>query len=284
MNFNEITKKLFAAIRITRPVNLIITFISIVIAAVICSDGIYPAGKIFFAAASGALAAAAGNIINDLFDIEIDKINRPDRPLASNILLPYEAVILFSVFSLLSLALSYFISRIAFIIDISALALLFFYSCKLKRIVLFGNFIVAFLTGLAFIYGGVSVNNLKYAIVPAVFAFLINFIREIVKDMEDIEGDTAAGISSFPNRYGFKSSKGIIAVFSFLLLAATLIPFITKFYKIEYFIIVMALVNPILIYSLKSLFNDDNRKSLGKISFMLKLNMFFGLAAIYLGK
>jgi geranylgeranylglycerol-phosphate geranylgeranyltransferase len=284
MNFNEITKKVFAAIRITRPVNLIITFVSIVIAAVICSNGIYPADRIFFAAVSGALAAAAGNIINDLFDIEIDKINRPDRPLASNILTPYEAVILFILFTVLSLLLSYFISRTALIIDASALALLFLYSYKLKRTMLFGNFIVAFLTGLAFIYGGVSVNNLKYAIIPAVFAFLINFIREIVKDMEDIEGDVAAGISSFPYRYGFKSSKGIIAVFSLLLFVATLIPFLTKFYKIEYFIVVMALVNPILVYSLKSLFEDDNKKNLGKISFMLKLNMLFGLAAIYLGK
>ena len=78
--------KIFAIIKITRPVNLVITFISIVIAAIICSYGVFARDKVIFAAVSGALAAAAGNIINDLFDIEIDKINRPDRPLASNIL------------------------------------------------------------------------------------------------------------------------------------------------------------------------------------------------------
>ena len=155
------------------------------------------------------------------------------------------------VLSLLSLVLSCFVNRLALLIDTSALVLLFFYSFRLKRIVLLGNFSVAFLTGLAFIYGGVSVDNSKYAIIPAIFAFFINFIREIVKDMEDIEGDKSAGIFSFPYLYGFKRSKIIISVFSLLLIIATLIPFISKFYRIEYFIIIMALVNPILIYSFK---------------------------------
>jgi len=284
MSFSENMTKLIAVFKITRPVNLIITFISIVIAAVICSYGVFAADKVIFAAASGALAAAAGNIINDLFDIEIDRINRPDRPLPSNKLTRREAVSLFVLFSFLSLTLSYFINRLAFIIDASALFLLFFYSFRVKRIVLLGNFVVAFLTGLAFIYGGVSVDNLKYAIIPAVFAFLINFIREIVKDMQDIEGDKSAGIFSFPLLYGFKSARRVITVFTLLLIAATFIPFLCEFYKIEYFIVVMALVNPILIYSLSSLFKDDKKKNLIKISFMLKLDMLFGLIAIYLGK
>ena len=85
----------------------------------------------------------------------------------------------------------------------------------MKRIILLGNFIVAFLTGLAFIYGGIAVNNFKYAVIPAIFAFLINFIREIVKDMEDIEGDKSAGIFSFPYLYGFKRSKRMITYFRY---------------------------------------------------------------------
>jgi geranylgeranylglycerol-phosphate geranylgeranyltransferase len=284
MNFNKNTTKLIAVYVITRPVNIIITFISIVIAAVICSNGIFVFNKIIFASASGALAAAAGNIINDLFDIEIDKINRPDRPLPSGALTRSEAVLLYLLFSVISLALSCFINRLALIIDTSSLILLFFYSYKLKRIILLGNFIVALLTGLAFIYGGVSVDNLKYAFIPAVFALLINFIREMVKDMEDIEGDKSAGVYSFPYLFGFKSSKRVITVFSLLLIIATFIPFLSKLYKIEYFIIIMILVNPILIYSLNSLFKDDKIKNLNKISFMLKLDMLFGLIAIFFGK
>jgi geranylgeranylglycerol-phosphate geranylgeranyltransferase len=284
MSFKTVQTKVNAIIRITRPVNVIITFFSIIIAAVICSAGVLTAGKVIITAVSGAVAAAAGNIINDYYDIETDKINRPDRPLVSGILTPGEAVFLFALFSFLSLALSSFVNITAFIINIFALVLLFVYSFKLKRTILFGNFAVAFLTGLAFIYGGVAVDNLRFAIIPAVFAFLINLIREIVKDMEDIEGDKAAGICSFPYIYGFKRSKQVITVFSILLIIATFIPFIYKFYRIEYFIMVMALVNPLIVYSLKSLFSNDSKKNLNKISFLLKLNMLFGLIAIYLGR
>ncbi|MDR3626719.1 MAG: geranylgeranylglycerol-phosphate geranylgeranyltransferase [Ignavibacteriaceae bacterium] len=284
MSFKTVQTKINAIIRISRPVNVIITFISIIIAAVICSAGGLATGKIIITALSGGIAAAAGNIINDYYDIEIDKINRPDRPLVSKILTPGEAVFFFTVFSFLSIVLSFFVNFTAFIIDISALALLFIYSFKLKRTVLFGNITVAFLTGLAFIYGGVAVDNLQFAIIPAAFAFLINLIREIVKDMEDLEGDKAAGICSFPYLYGFKRSKQVITVFSILLIIATFIPFIYKFYRIEYFIIVMAIVNPVIVYSLKLLFNNDTKKNLNKISLMLKLDMLFGLIAIYLGK
>lgn len=284
MSFKTVQTKINAIIRITRPVNVIITFISIIIAAVICSAGGLATGKIIITALSGGIAAAAGNIINDYYDIEIDKINRPDRPLVSKILTPGEAVFLFTVCSFLSIFLSFFVNFTAFIIDISALVLLFIYSFKLKRTVLLGNITVASLTGLAFIYGGVAVDNLQFAIIPAAFAFLINLIREIVKDMEDLEGDKAAGICSFPYLYGFKRSKQVIAAFSILLIIATFIPFIYKFYRIEYFIIVMVLVNPVIVYALKLLFNNDTKKNLNKISLMLKLDMLFGLIAIYLGK
>ena len=284
MSFNTISKKIIAIIRITRPINVIITFLSIVIAAFICSSGKTEVIKIIYAAVSGALAAAAGNIINDYYDIDVDKINRPDRPLVSKIIMPGEAVFLFIAFAAVSLFISCFINQTAFLIDLFALALLFFYSYKLKRTALLGNFAVAFLTGLAFIYGGVSVNNLKFAYIPALFAFLINLVREVVKDMEDIEGDKSAGVQTFPYLYGFKRSKQIILFVSALLIASTFIPFIFRFYRIEYFIIIMALVNPLLIYSLKLLFKDDSKKSLGKISFILKMNMLAGLIAIYMGK
>jgi geranylgeranylglycerol-phosphate geranylgeranyltransferase len=284
MSFSKKINKLIAVIVITRPVNLIITSFSILIAAVICSAGTFESDKIIFASVSGAIAAAAGNIINDLFDIDIDKINRPFRPLASNNLSPRHAVILFAICSILSLTLSCFINKYAFLVDASALALLFFYSFRLKRIILLGNFIVAFLTGLAFIYGGISVNNLKYAYVPALFALLINVIREMIKDMEDIEGDKSEGIFSFPYLYGIDASKKVIMLFSLLLITATFIPFLFKYYNIEYFIIVMFVVNPILVYSLNSLFKNNTKKNLNKISFLLKLDMLFGLIAIYLGK
>ncbi len=129
-----------------------------------------------------------------------------------------------------------------------------------------------------------SVNNYKAAIIPAVFAFLINLIRELLKDIEDIPGDNKLGIKTLPLKVGIQKTKHYLLIISAFLILCTFYPFITAQYKIEYFIFVMIVVNPILVYVVKSLFKDDSARNLNKLSFILKLNMIFGLTAIFLGK
>jgi len=170
------------------------------------------------------------------------------------------------------------------IIVIATIIILYIYSSTLKKLPLFGNVTIALLTGLAFIYGGFASGNPVSAIVPAEFAFLINLIREIVKDIQDIEGDTKAGVITFPIKFGFQRSKILILIITFSLILYTLYPFITELYKIEYFIVVMVFVNPLLILSLKFLFDSKKENNLTVVSNMLKLNMVLGLIAIYLGK
>jgi len=116
------------------------------------------------------------------------------------------------------------------------------------------------------------------------FAFLINLIREIVKDMEDIEGDKQQGINTYPVSYGFKKAKMLVVFVTIVLIILTLYPFVVKLYAIEYFLVVMIFVNPLLVYIIKSLFDDDSNKNLNKLSNLLKLNMVIGLTAIFLGK
>jgi geranylgeranylglycerol-phosphate geranylgeranyltransferase len=280
----QLTSRIPSFIKITRPVNVLITFITIIVAAVICSEGNYPVSKIFFAAVSAGMTAAAGNVINDIFDLEIDKINRPKRPLPLGNIKISEAVGLYIGLVIFSIFISSLINLPALIIEIVTTVLLFLYSILLKKKPLAGNLLISFLTGLAFIYGGVAVGNVTWAVIPAVFALLINLLRELVKDMEDLEGDSAKGAITFPGKYGNLLTKKIIFILAFILMLATLYPFVFRLYRIEYFIIVMAVVNPVLVYFLKSLFSDDSRKNLNKLSFVLKLNMVFGLIAIYLGK
>jgi geranylgeranylglycerol-phosphate geranylgeranyltransferase len=277
-------QKLKALIIISRPINLLITFLVIIVACIISIKGDYSVLKVFFAGLTGALTVSAGNVINDYFDINIDKVNRPHRVLPKGELTLREALVSYIFLFFVSLLLSIFISLIALLEVFFASALLFLYSYKIKKIPLLGNFVVAFLTGFAFIYGGMAVDNSKAAIIPALFALLINFIREIVKDMEDIEGDKQQGINSYPAIRGFKKAKMIIVFITGVLIILTVFPFINELYAIEYFIIVMVIVNPLLVYIVKSLFDDDSTKNLNKLSNLLKLNMVIGLTAIFLGK
>jgi geranylgeranylglycerol-phosphate geranylgeranyltransferase len=279
----QFSKKFYAYIQITRPVNSLITFCVIIVASVISIENSYSSAKIILAGFSGALTAAGGNIINDYFDISIDKINKPQRVLPAGRLSLKEALIFYSVLSIAALIVSSFININAFIIVFSALIFLFFYSYQVKKIPLLGNIIVSFLTGLTFIFGGIAVNNIQAAVIPAVFALLINFVREIIKDMEDIEGDSNRGIITYPLFYGFKKAKIIVVIVTAVLIILTLFPFIINFYAIEYFLIIMIFVNPLLIYILKSLFDDDSVKNLNRLSNLLKLNMIFGLIAIFFG-
>jgi len=271
-------------IKITRPVNFVITFLSVIVAAVICVEGDYEVYKIILASFSASLTLSAGNIINDIKDIETDKVSHPERPLAAGKITVSQAKTEYALLTFIALLLSFFINLPAFVIAITATVLLFLYSYYFKKVLILGNIVVSILTGLVFIYGGVAVTNPLAAIVPAVFAFLVNLIREVVKDMQDVEGDLKQGVITFPGKFGFSSSKLLVAELTVILILVTLYPFITRLYKIEFIILVMAVVNPLLVYNLKILFKDHSSSSLNKISNILKLNMFIGLIAILLGK
>ena len=276
-------EKIIAAFKIIRPINAVIAFVSVIVAAFFCSPEEISWFSVLLASFAAAFTLSAGNIINDIYDLGIDKVNRPERPLPSGKISKNSALILYFLLIAASLILSWFINLYAFIIVIIATILLVLYSKFLKRVLFIGNILVALLTGLVFIFGGVAVRNPSAAIIPALFAFLINFIREVVKDMQDVDGDKNAGVNTFPIRYGFQKSKILILLMTFTLILYTLYPFVARLYKIEYFIIVMIIVNPILVFSLKILFKDRSIKNLNMISNLLKLSMVFGLIAIYLG-
>lgn len=267
----------------TRPVNLIITFLVVGVGAAISKDATYELSKIFLAAISAAFTAAAGNIINDILDKEADKINHPERAIPSGRVSVKLAGIEYFFFLIASCVIASFINQLAFIIVFLTNVLLFIYSNRLKKNPLLGNITVAYLTGMAFIYGGVSVGHPREAFIPAVFALLINLIRELVKDVQDIEGDRKIDRKTFPIKFGIDHTKYLVTSLVVILILSTIIPYVLNLYKIEYFVVVMIIVNPLLIYFLKLLYKNDWMENLNKLSNMLKLDMVFGLLAIFLG-
>ena len=278
------TSKFKAYIFLLRPINFIITFFVVIVGAVICATVGYSIYIILMAAFSAALTASAGNVINDIYDKEPDKINHPDRPLATGIVSVKNAWAEYFILIFLAVLLSAFINQTAFTIVVLTSILLYLYSIRLKKVPLLGNITVAYFTGLAFVYGGVAVNNVTDAFIPAIFAFMINLIRELIKDIEDIEGDKKVGLTSFPIKFGTKAAIILVTSITSVLIVFTFYPFLNNMYKIEFFVIVMILVNPVLVYFLKLLYEDNGYNNLKKLSNMLKLNMVIGLLAIFLGK
>jgi geranylgeranylglycerol-phosphate geranylgeranyltransferase len=277
-------KKISAYINIVRPLNFLITFFTVIVAAAISCHGEYSSVKVLLAALTASLTMSAGNIINDIYDLNGDKINHPERPLPSGVISIKAALVYYSILLAVSLFLSLYISSLNFAVNLLAALLLYLYSYKLKRIPLGGNLVVSLLTGLTFIYGGIAVDNISNSFIPALFAFLINLIREIVKDMEDAEGDIREGIISFPSKYGVRIAKNTITALCMLLILLSFIPYINGYYGSYYIAVILLLVIPVLVYFLVSLMKDDSRKNINRLSFILKLDMVFGLIALYIGR
>ncbi|MGE5680789.1 MAG: geranylgeranylglycerol-phosphate geranylgeranyltransferase [Bacillota bacterium] len=276
--------KIKSAVKIIRPLNFLISFFSIFVACLICSDSNILYCTLLTASFAGAVVGAAGNVINDILDIEIDRINRPKRVLPAGLLSKNEALVFYVILNLIALLLGSYLNYVSLIIIIVTLALVYLYSWRLKKIPLLGNLTVAAMTALAFVYGGVAVGNWQRSVIPAFFAFMVNFIREILKDIEDIEGDSRNNVVTFPAKYGIKPAVKIITGSTVLLILSTFIPFVLNYYKIEYFIIIMVFVNVMFVYFLNSLCKDQSKKNLGLLSSVLKANMILGLLAIYMGK
>jgi geranylgeranylglycerol-phosphate geranylgeranyltransferase len=275
-------KKIKACYEISRPLNVSITFFSILIAA-----SLSPAFKfsvaVWLAAVSAALITAGANIINDIFDIEIDRINKPRRPLPSGRLSIKTARIFFIASYLMALALSWYCGWIMFAIALIFSVLLYFYSSQFKRTILTGNLLVSLASAFAFIYGALAVNDWKSGVFPAIFAFLFHFGREVIKDLQDVEGDLAQHAVTFAGKYGPRASIFLINLVFMLLILLTFVPYIFGAYGIGYMTTVGIGVDLALVTVLIILWRRRDPRMLGYISHVLKLDMFVGLLAIYMG-
>jgi len=277
---SEIRLKYFLIL--CRPLNVVIGMLSIFIGAFITGT-IHPLMKVILSCLSGGFVAAGANVINDYYDIEIDKVNKPHRPIAAGIVTPKEGFVYSLILFLLGIVFGYMVNWLAFIVSVFSSVLLFFYSFRLKRTVLWGNISVSLATALAFIYGGIAVDRLNYALIPATFSFFYHLGREIIKDVEDIEGDRADKIKTLPIEYGERVALHIANWIYILLIVLTLLPYIFKIFGTYYLITVVFIVDLIIGYGLFSMWRNPEPKNLSKLSMILKLNMFAGLLAIYLG-
>lgn len=275
---------IFNFIKITRPLNCLITFFSVLIGGFIISDSEINFNLLLFASISASLIAAAGNVINDIYDVETDKISHPNRPLPSNKLSIPQAKILYICLNLIALIILFSSSFSLAIVGITVITLLLLYASSLKKLFLLGNLIVAFLTGLTFVFAGIAVGNVSDSFIPAGFAFLINLIREIIKDTEDMDGDIKYEVNSIPIVLGINKTRWIVICLIVLLIVFTVYPFLMKIYNIEYFVFIMIIINPIMIIAGRRFFNSTSKNDLKTASSLLKFNMILGLVAIYIGK
>lgn len=276
------SKKIIGIIALIRPPNLLIVFLTISAAAVLAGATIDDWILVSLASLAGAVIGGGGNAINDFFDAEIDAINRPNRPLPRGDVTKQEAWWVWRLASSAGVLLSAYVGPLPFAIALFWIVSLYFYSRVLKRKVLIGNLAVGVVTALAFVYGALSVGGFERSLIPAFFAFLVNLARELVKDVQDIEGDRRGGARTLPVVYGVKPALGLATLVIVLLIMSTVVPYANGTYNVHYLVLV-GVADLALTYVAVSLWRSRLPHRLERLSLVLKFTMVLGLAAIYIG-
>ena len=268
---------------LARPHNLAIAVPAIFLGGFITS-GVHPLSKLLLACASGMWIGAGANAINDVFDLDIDRINKPRRPLPSGLVKPAAARRFAMACFGAGIVLSAPVNRICFLIAAASSVLLYLYSSFLKRTVFWGNLTVAFMLGIALVYGGLAVGGFRNALIVGVFAFLYNLPREILKDVEDMEGDRSQGALTVPIRYGVRAALLWSTLFLILLIVATWIPAILGIFSMTYFWIVFVGVDCFAAFAIFSMWRNPSPPHLGRLAVWMKIDMLAGLAAVFFGR
>ncbi|HOC77168.1 MAG TPA: UbiA family prenyltransferase [Methanofastidiosum sp.] len=261
-------------VEITRPTNALFSGVAVVIGALVAEGGSLDLFKIFLVFLVAIFACAGGNTINDYFDYEIDKINAPKRVLPRGAMSLKTAYLFAIALFVVSCIFAYMVNLVALSICVVACFLMYLYAMTLKKTPLSGNLLVSFLTSITFLYGGTAVGSFKGVSMLALISFFAMVSREIVKDIEDLEGDVKKGARTLPFIIG--QSKSYSIAFVFLLVAVILlyVPFVTGLYGYIY----LGIVTPVAIfvaYILSSLIK--NRENPGKIQRNIKKAMYLVL-------
>ncbi|MFD0990956.1 geranylgeranylglycerol-phosphate geranylgeranyltransferase [Mariniflexile jejuense] len=248
--------------------------------------------------------AAAGNIINDIYDVETDFVNKPDKLIIGKSISEKTAYNLFIGFNVVGVGIGYYVSNLVgrdafFSLFVIISVLLYVYASYLKQTLLIGNIVVSILVALSILIVGVfellptitSLNQqtqltfFKIIFDYALFAFAINLLREIAKDIEDINGDYKAGMNTLPIAIGTERATKVLFALTIICLLFIVYYVINSLYKnqvaVLYFLVLV--IGPLL-YNCIKIFSSKTKKEFHQISNVFKLVLFFGMLSLLLYK
>jgi 4-hydroxybenzoate polyprenyltransferase len=254
------------------------------------------------------IIAAAGNVINDYFDVKADRINKPEKVIISKFMKPRWAILWHWTFNLVAFLIAVYLSvkyqtLIFVFVHLLSINLLWFYSVQLKRKLIISNLIIAFLTALVPLLSVWYFKVLNESSIPfspyreeswstyldytfiyflAICAFIQNFAREINKDIHDIQGDLVTHVKSLPMKIG----KEKAAYLTIILIQIPLILFIFGYYLFDWFQVnkvtmILLLLSGAVNFTSALLYIIKKESTLTWINHLMKWSMFFGLICLF---
>lgn len=251
---------------------------------------------------STVLIAAAGYVINNILDQYTDWNNKPQDVIVGKTISETNAYNIYIGLNSIGVAIGFYLSNVIDKPNFAALfiviaATLYIYASSLKQLAVVGNVIVALLlsvsvliVGVFDLYPVITIENQKilgslFSVLLdyALFAFMINFIREIVKDLEDINGDYNQGMKTLPIVFGLKRTSNFVFVLSFFPIIAMI--YYIKTYLMAYNLFptvlytLVFILAPLFFFAVK-IWTAKTKKDFNQLSVLLKWILFFGIFSI----
>ena len=265
-------------IAITRPGNALMAAVGVALGWWLTGTSL-PLYNLALMIAAAAIALSYGNVINDIIDAEGDRINHSKRPIPSGEMTKRTAGLFAGLLIVMATACGFFVSPIVGIATLIPLVLLTIYSLFLKGTPLAGNCIVSILVAYTLLYGAIPSGNFSILIIPAILAFLLNTIREIVKDMQDEVGDRAAGVVTtavLPKT----TVRTILLTIAILYAGLVLVPYWQRHFDFIYASICVAIIIPLHLFIMKIIWLDKKCCEGRRLSKLIKIEMLAGLGAL----
>ena len=257
----------------------------------------------YLLAASSVLISAAGYAINDYFDLNIDRVNKPRRMVVEKVIKRRWTILWHWLLSGIGVALSLYVSwrirnPIIAAANIGCVVLLYFYSTTFKRKLLIGNVIISLLTAWVIlvlfvcearittdpVYREIGSRIFKFAIVYGSFAFIISLVREVVKDIEDRDGDEKYGCRTMPIVWGVNVAKVFAGTWLVVLIGALII---FQFYVLqkawwELILYSILMIDMPCLWLLRKLYEAQTREQYHLLSNVIKGVMLTGICSMLL--
>ncbi len=290
-------------ITLIRPVNAFMSVVAVLI------GGLLVAGKnpallsdpypLVLALIAVFLITGAGNAINDYIDVESDKVNKPKRPIPSGRVSRRSALVLSIVLFVVGIILTLFVNWACILIAVINSILLVVYSYSLQDRILLGNIVIGYLVGSTFLFGGAALGNLLLPGLLMLLAGLSTISREIVKDLEDIEGDRksflkklASGVKMRLSRFVGKKETGLVlkkgraktaaGIFMILAIIISPLPYVLGVLGFTY-IVILVPTDLVFLSSIILLAKGRGKKRFSRVSKIIKIGMFLALVAFIFG-
>lgn len=267
--------------KLARPINALSGGLAVILGGYVAGTGEWL--NVILAAITALLVTGAGNAWNDYLDIEIDKVNQPQRALPAQMVSPRSAVILAVLLNIAAIILAAFINLPSFLIVLFFSILLYIYSWKLKSTVLVGNLTVAITTAMTVIYGGVAAGNARPTVILALIICVAILGREVLKTIADYEGDLLFECRTIATVWGKRPARVVFFLTTGTAAVMMMMPYAFKIYSPIYGYIVALGVFPIIAYVVLQVKGSSTGRQLERLSQMLKYDFLVWFVAVLVG-